>query len=100
MADIYGWPCDSLDEVREAALRLNEMDNAQGSDGVIRYYRHRVHGKFVEADIFREHTETDIWEWPEFVWSNIEFDAHRCSQKNFIKLLAEAERVAGDSRGP
>ena len=97
VADIYGWPCDSMDEIKEAIFRLNEMDNAKGSDGVIRYYRHRIHGKFVEADIFREHAETEIWERPEFRWDDTEFDAHRRSQKNFIKLLAEMERAAGDS---
>lgn len=86
-----------MDEIKEVALRLNEMDNVKGSDSVIPYYRHRLHGKFVEADIFREHAETDIWQWPEFRWSDIEFDAHRRSQKNFIKLLAEAEQVAQDS---
>lgn len=97
VANICGWPYDSMDEIREAALRLNEMDNAKGSDGFIRYYQHRVHGKFVEADIFREHAETDIWEHPEFRWSDAEFDAHRRSLKNFIKLLAEAERTGKDS---
>ena len=98
VADIYGWSYDSMDEIKEVALRLNEMDNAKGSDSVIPYYRHRFHGKFVEADIFREHAETDIWERPEFRWSDTEFDAHRRSQKNFIKLLAEVERAAGDSK--
>ena len=98
VADIYGWPCDSMDEIKETMFRLNEIDNAKGSDGVIRYYRHRVHGKFVEAGIFRDHAETEIWDQPEFRWSDTEFEAHRRSQKNFIKLLAEMGRVAEDLR--
>ena len=97
VAEKYGWPCDSMDEIKEVVLRLNDMDNAKGTDSVIPFYRHRFHGKFVEADIFREHAKTDIWERPEFRWIDTEFDAHRRSIKNFIKLLSETERSAPDS---
>ncbi len=98
VAHKYGWPCGNMDEIKEVVFRLNDMDDAKGTDSVIPYYRHRFHGKFVEADIFREHAGTEIWEQPEFRWGDIEFDAHRRSLKNFVKLLAEAEHEAPDSK--
>ena len=100
VASKYGWPCDSMAEIKEVIFRLNDMDDAKGADTVIPYYLHRFHGKFVEASIFREHASPEIWDQPEFRWIDTEFDAHRRSTKNFIKLLSEAERAAPESTSP
>ena len=80
-----GWPCDSLEEIKEVIYRLDGVDEDGNFPGV--YPKHFAH--FGVADIFREHAETDEWEYPEFQWGESGFRTGRKSVKGFVNLLLE-----------
>ena len=80
----HGWPCDSLDEIKEVMYRLD----SDGEEWKRADYPWHF-AQFTVADIFREHAETDEWEHPEFQWSEPEFRMGRKSIKRFIALLIE-----------
>ncbi len=62
-----GWPCESLNEIKEVIYRLDGVDGNGSFPS-----RHPKHfASFGVADIFREHAETEEWEYPEFQWGGI-----------------------------
>ena len=87
----HGWPCDSMDEIKQVIYRLDGVDQNGKCPG---YPMHFV--KFTVADMFREHAETNEWEYPEFQWSVYEFKTGYKSVKKFTALLAEY--VASESK--
>ena len=84
VATKYDWPCSTLDEIKEVVYRLDDIDETRKSKGYSRYF-----ALFTVADIFREHAETDEWEYPEFQWSPVEFRVGRKSIVSFLTLLTE-----------
>lgn len=82
VAEKRGWPCGSLDEIKEVIYRL---DSASGGWKGADYPWHFA--QFTVADIFREHAETDEWEHSEFQWSEPEFRMGRKSVKRFVTTL-------------
>lgn len=88
----HGWPCGSLDEIKQVIYRLDGIDEDGKLSG---YPTHLAH--FGVADGFREHAETDEWEYPEFQWSDAGFRMGRRSVKEFLALLAEYTGTESDS---
>ena len=88
-----GWPCGSLDEIKQVIYRLDGVDEEGNFSGS--YPKHFAH--FGVAEIFREHAETDEWEYPEFHWSDAGFRMGRKSIKEFIALLEENAQPNGNS---
>ena len=80
-----GWPCGSLAEIKEVIYRLDGVDEDGNFPGS--YPKHFA--QFSVADIFREHAETDEWEYPEFQWGESGFRTGRKSVKGFVSLLLE-----------
>ena len=79
----HGWPCGSLDEIKEVIYRLDGVDeNGNFIGGYPKYFAH-----FGVADRFREHAETVEWEYPEFQWSEVGFGMGRRSVREFLTLL-------------
>ncbi len=86
----HGWPCDSLEEIKEVIYRLDGVDEKGNSTGFPWYFMH-----FGVANTFREHAETYEWEYPEFQWGDSAFRMGRKSVKKFVDSLmryAETER--------
>ena len=86
----HGWPCDSLDEIKQVIYRLDGVDEDGNSTGFPWYFMH-----FGVANTFREHAETYEWEYPEFQWGDSAFRMGRKSVKKFVDSLmqyAETER--------
>ena len=80
----HGWPCNDLDEIKTVILRL------EGVAGELNRADYPWHfAQFTIADIFREHAETDEWEYPEFKWTEPEFRMGRKSVKRFVMALME-----------
>lgn len=79
-----GWPCDSLEEIKEVIYRLDGVDEDGKYAVYPKYFAH-----FGVADVFREHAETDEWEYTEFQWSDAGFRMGRKSVREFIALLTE-----------
>ena len=84
IAGQHGWPCGSLEEIKEVVCRLDGVDDAGNPNAGSWHFGH-----FGVADTFREHAETDEWEYPEFQWSDVEFRMGRKSVKNFLALLTQ-----------
>ncbi len=80
----HGWPCDSLDEIKQV---MYQLDSGTGEWKRADYPWHFA--QFTVADIFREHAETDEWEYPEFQWTEPEFRMGRKSVKRFVSALME-----------
>lgn len=80
----HGWPCESLDEIKQVIYRLDGIEKGRKCT---EYPKHLAH--FGVADKFREHAETDEWEYPEFQWSDAGFRMGRKSVKEYIALLSE-----------
>ena len=80
----YGWPCSSLGEIKEVIYRLDGVDAEGNSIGFPWHFMH-----FSVANTFREHAETDEWEYPEFQWGESAFRMGRKSVKKFVALLVQ-----------
>ena len=80
----HGWPCSSLEEIKEVVYRLDGVDDAGNPNAGSRHF-----GGFGVADTFREHAETDEWEYPEFQWGEASFRMGRKSVKQFVALLTQ-----------
>ena len=85
VAQKRGWPCNNLDEIKEVIFRLDGIDENGNFQG--KYPKHLSY--FGVADGFREHAETDEWEYPEFQWGEAGFRMGRKSVKQFVALLME-----------
>ena len=84
IANKHGWPCGSMDEIKEVVYRLDGVDDAGNATGFPWHF-----GRFSVAMTFRLHAETDVWEDPEFQWGDAEFRMGRKSVKKFVALLAQ-----------
>ena len=93
VAERHGWPCSNLNEIKEVIHRLDSVNEGlNGAD----YHWHFA--QFTVADIFREHAETDEWEYSEFKWTEPEFRMGRKSVKRFV--LALMEYAAHERKAP
>ena len=80
----HGWPCDGLEEIKEVVYRLDGVDDAGNPNAGSWHFGH-----FGVADTFREHAETDEWEYPEFQWGEAAFRMGRKSVKHFVAFLTQ-----------
>ena len=84
IANNHGWPCGSLDELKEVTYRMDGIDAEGYATGVASHFI-----RFSVAMTFRTHAETDEWEYPEFEWGEAAFSMGRKSVKNFLALLTQ-----------
>ena len=78
-----GWPCGSLAEIKQVIYRLDGIDEDGNFTGTFWHFMH-----FAAVDGFREHAETDEWEYPQFQWEPYQFRSQQKSVKRFLAVLA------------
>ena len=84
IANNHGWPCDSLDELKEVTYRMDGIDAEEYATGFPWHF-----GRFSVAMTFCTHAETEVWECPEFQWGEAAFQMGRESVKKFLALLTQ-----------
>ena len=83
LAQSRGWPCDTLDDLKQAIFELDKGPYGKG------FYPHEHLAYFATADVLREHAEEYcLLEGSEFEWTDLDyFKMGENSVKGFVKLL-------------
>ena len=79
----HGWPCGNLSEIKEVIYRLDGIDEDRNFTGRLWHFMH-----FSAVDGFREHAETDEWDYPQFQWEPYQYRSSHKRVKSFLAVLA------------
>lgn len=84
VAKSRGWPCETTDDLKQVALRLDK----RGEDGGLSIML-KPHFTFLAlAGMFLEQAEWDYeYEWPQFRWDKYDYQDGRKALKKYLSTL-------------